>query len=110
MSWVYRPMDSAWRWFIMNSWRWQPEELTEARLAGTAELGSSLRKEQKGDGTPGILTNCTDGRRRGRVWQAMRRTIGGGAHSMLGKWRCGKVELDRAHCCRMNDRGVDAFI
>jgi hypothetical protein len=109
MSRVYKPMDSTRRWFIMNSRRWQLEELTEARLAGTAEPGSSPRKGQKGEGTLGILTDCTDRRRRGGVRPAMRRTIGGGASSVLSKWRHGKVELDGAHCCRMNDRGVCAF-
>jgi hypothetical protein len=110
MSRVYRPMDSARCWFIVNLRRWHLEELTEAWLAGTVEPGSSLRKVQKGEDTPGILTDCTDGRRRGGVRPAMRRTIGGGARSALGKCRRGKVELDGAHCCKMNDRGVGAFI
>jgi hypothetical protein len=61
MSRVYRPMDLARHWFIVNSWWWKLEELAEARLACTAEPGSSLQKGQKGEGTPGILTDCTDG-------------------------------------------------
>jgi hypothetical protein len=38
----------------------------------------------------------------------MRRTIGGRARSVLGKWRGSKVKLDGAHCYRMNDRGAVA--
>jgi hypothetical protein len=67
-------------------------------------------KGAKGRGHSGDPTDCTDGRRRGGVRPAMRRTIGGGARSALGKCRRGKVELDGAHCCKMNDRGVGAFI
>jgi hypothetical protein len=61
MSRVYIPMDSARRWFIANSQWWQLEELTEARLASIAEPGRSPWKGQKGEGTLGILTDCTDG-------------------------------------------------
>jgi hypothetical protein len=110
MSRVYRPMDSAWRWFTVSSRQWQLEELTEARLASTVGPESSPRKGQKGEGTPGILTDCMDGRQWGRVKPAMRRTMGSGARSVLSKWRWDKVELDGAHCCRMNDQGVGTFI
>jgi hypothetical protein len=40
----------------------------------------------------------------------MRRTIDSEARSVFGKWRHGKMELDGAHYCRMNDRGVGTFI
>jgi hypothetical protein len=38
MSRVYRPMDSAWRWFMVDSLRWQQGELARAQLASTAGL------------------------------------------------------------------------
>jgi hypothetical protein len=58
---------------MADLWWWQPEALTEARLVGTAGLGSSPRKEQKGEGTPRILTDYTDGWQRGGVGLATRR-------------------------------------
>jgi hypothetical protein len=54
-------MDSAWHRFTVDSWWWCPEELIGARLAGAAEPESSPLKRQKEEGTPVILTGCTDG-------------------------------------------------
>jgi hypothetical protein len=66
---IYRLMDSARRRFTEDSRRWRPVGLTGARLTGAAEPGSSPRRGQKAEGTPVILTGCTNGGRGAEMGQ-----------------------------------------